>query len=247
MSDADLDDILDEAFDELDAALEKEDEASKKNDAKVDNAVEQASMNPISASLLQALTPMLNPEGNDADLEGLTSGLRDIVEMLDGYTENDEDKEKLSKLKDVLKTMGDGNVEAASELLREIEVPTDHLPADPTAAAASSEGDDDGMNDALAKTLIGACTSPEMIQMIELMRDGFPAWLKAHPDLPEEERKRHEMQYQKCTEVCELLKQNTESSKAEEIVEAFSQLADLGELPTNLADFTPVPSEEKND
>lgn len=231
-NDDELDDLLDEALLDLDETLEKNDKKVKKMEKEVDSAVQKVDEeNPMDiGKLLEALVGPTS--GDPTDTSSITQQLHQLLSALDGDADP-EDKAKLEALRKALDSVDNNDFDGASEIINQLQ-PEEPLGADGTAGPDLSGGDAD-----LAKALFSTCMSPEMVAMMELLRDAFPAWIEQHPDLSDEEKERHQKQYEKSIEVCTLLRNNADGSKCNEILEAFTAFSELGDLPADIAEYAP--------
>lgn len=245
MSETDLDDLLDEALDDLDEKLEKNDKKSKKKEEELNDAVQKANAAPDSFQIQKMMEMLMSSSApEDLNFEELTSNLNGLIDVLESSGAAEEDRETLGKLKSVLTSLKEEDFDGATEILNQI--PSENS-AEGTAAEEYAKKLQEGSGDIeseLAQTLLTTCTSPEMQKMMELMRDAFPAWIAAHPELSPQELERHQKQYEKSCTFCDLLKENGDNQKVAEIFEILSEFSELGELPQGLADFAPAESDD---
>lgn len=252
MSDLDLDDLLDEALNDLDENEEKNKKKAQKKDEAVDEAVQKANMsNPADALQLQKmLEALMGSSPEDVDINGITDNLRSVVDMLDAEGVSDEDRETLKQLKNALSSLNNEDFDGAAAALQNLPeggpgaLPSSN-PEEAEQYAQRFQQGSSNIEDELAETLLKTCTSPEMLSMMELMTQAFPAWIEAHPNIPPEDLERHKKQHQMSSRICALLKENADNNNSNNAAEIFSILSDfseLGDLPEGLSDYAPAGS-----
>lgn len=251
MSDIDLDDLLDEALDDLDVRLQKNEKKVQKKEEEINVAVEKAKARAAGSPLdmEQLMQSLLGSDSPDA-LNGLTSQLDSVVSMLDSSEDlSAEDKETLAKLKGAIQCLGDENYDEAMEKLQDLPHGNDippflneeprEQPESPSDATIPSED----MEVALTEALLKITMNSEMLPLLEKMAEAYPSWIKAHPDISAGDVERYTKQFEKSCQICELLKLEQSEIKPEILLNLLSELSDLGDLPEGLADFVSSPAE----
>lgn len=279
MSDDDLDnldELLEEALDDLKEKEAKNEEKAKKKDEELNAAVNMAS----SMNL-----------GDDCNLDGYVNILSKLLSTVEDGEIEDQDKETIAQLKGVVQMMEKGDMDDACTLLEKMKkddtllkeenpfkmpneaamlsllsnISTNEQTCEKnfsmadTSSSSKTEGVDSstvspsqlGSTNAeseLLKTIIETSLSPEVLDLFEKMTEGFPRWLEAKKDqLSEKELELRQKQYEKTLELCNLMKEGSINEKVIQIIDLFNELSELGELPQELSDYaTPFQSSEEN-
>lgn len=105
-------------------------------------------------------------------------------------------------------------------------------------SGSSAQLDTANAEEELIKTVFNACLNPAFFELLEKMKEGFPQWIEARKDtISEPELEIRQKQYEKSIKLCALLKENSNNEKVMEIIDLFTEMSELGELPPDLPEF----------
>lgn len=262
----DLDELLEEALDDLKEKEARNEENARKKDEELNAAVSKVtSMN----------------FGDDVNVDGYISIINKLLSSIENEEVEEQEKETLNKLKGVVQLMEKGNMDEACTLMENIKA-DNPVPTETDSVEISNEADvlsllfnnitneqkneknlstldtssssrtaledpsiasspDSGIASAeseILKTIIETSLSPEILDLFEKMTEGFPRWIEAKKhQLSEKELELRQKQYEKTVQLCCLMREGFVNEKVMQIIDLFNELSELGELPQELSDY----------